>query len=66
MAVSRDPQWASCRLQGCTLDIFVGGVIAVIDYGMGNLHSVASALRHVGAGDVFITNDKDRSAQQIG
>ncbi len=35
-------------------------VIAVIDYGMGNLHSVASALRHVGATEVLITNDKDQ------
>ena len=34
--------------------------IAVVDYGMGNLHSVASALRHIGAGEVFITNDKDK------
>ena len=25
------------------------GTVAVIDYGMGNLHSVASALEHVGA-----------------
>ncbi len=24
--------------------------VAVIDYGMGNLHSVAKALEHVGAG----------------
>ncbi len=36
------------------------GVVAVIDYGMGNLHSVASALRHVGASEVFVTNDKDQ------
>ena len=27
----------------------MSGVVAVIDYGMGNLHSVASALEHVGA-----------------
>ncbi|MCZ6829536.1 MAG: imidazole glycerol phosphate synthase subunit HisH [Gammaproteobacteria bacterium] len=32
-------------------------VIAVIDYGMGNLHSVASALEHVGANHVVITHD---------
>jgi glutamine amidotransferase len=32
-------------------------VIAVIDYGMGNLHSVASALEHVGASRVVITHD---------
>ncbi|MBN7798753.1 imidazole glycerol phosphate synthase subunit HisH [Parahaliea mediterranea] len=29
--------------------------VAVIDYGMGNLHSVASALEHVGAGEVHVT-----------
>ena len=29
--------------------------VAVIDYGMGNLHSVAKALEHVGAGKVLIT-----------
>ena len=28
--------------------------VAVIDYGMGNLHSVASALAHVGADKVLI------------
>jgi len=33
--------------------------VAVIDYGMGNLHSVASALEHVGGNtDVIITADK--------
>ena len=32
-------------------------VVAVIDYGMGNLHSVASALEHVGAGHVVVTHD---------
>lgn len=31
--------------------------VAVIDYGMGNLHSVAKALEHVGAGHVLITSD---------
>jgi len=30
---------------------------AVIDYGMGNLHSVESALREAGAGDVTVTSD---------
>lgn len=35
--------------------------VAVIDYGMGNLHSVAKALEHVGAKHVLVTND----AQQI-
>ncbi|MDX1733058.1 MAG: imidazole glycerol phosphate synthase subunit HisH [Halioglobus sp.] len=33
------------------------GVVAVIDYGMGNLHSVASALEHVGADKVVVTHD---------
>jgi len=31
--------------------------IAIIDYGMGNLHSVAKALQYVGAQNVIITND---------
>lgn len=31
--------------------------VAVIDYGMGNLHSVAKALEHVGAGRVVVTSD---------
>ena len=31
--------------------------VAVIDYGMGNLHSVASALEHAGASDVLVTDD---------
>ncbi len=31
--------------------------VAVIDYGMGNLHSVAKALEHVGAGRVLVTRD---------
>jgi len=34
--------------------------VAVIDYGMGNLHSVASAINHVAPGvDVAVTSDKD-------
>lgn len=33
--------------------------IAVIDYGMGNLRSMAKALEHVGADDVRITDDAD-------
>jgi glutamine amidotransferase len=33
------------------------GTVAVIDYGMGNLHSVASALEHVGAERVLVTHD---------
>ncbi len=35
------------------------GVVAVIDYGMGNLHSVASALEHVGAERVVVTHDAE-------
>ena len=31
--------------------------VAVIDYGMGNLHSVASALEHAGALEVTVTHD---------
>jgi glutamine amidotransferase len=31
--------------------------VAVIDYGMGNLHSVAKALEHVGAGKVIVSSD---------
>ena len=31
--------------------------IAVIDYGMGNLHSVGKALEHVGSTRVQITSD---------
>lgn len=34
--------------------------IAVLDYGMGNLHSVAKALEHVGAARVEVTNDPAR------
>jgi glutamine amidotransferase len=34
-------------------------LVAVIDYGMGNLHSVASALEHVGASNVVVTRDRD-------
>jgi len=37
----------------------MSGVVAVIDYGMGNLHSVASALEHVGADQVLVTHDAD-------
>lgn len=33
------------------------GSVAVIDYGMGNLHSVASALRHAGADEVLVSCD---------
>jgi glutamine amidotransferase len=37
----------------------MSGVVAVIDYGMGNLHSVASALEQVGADEVLVTHDAD-------
>ena len=33
--------------------------VAVIDYGMGNLHSVESALREAGASDVVVTADAE-------
>ena len=35
----------------------MSGLVAVIDYGMGNLHSVASALSHAGAEQVLVTHD---------
>ncbi|MFK7829699.1 MAG: imidazole glycerol phosphate synthase subunit HisH [Congregibacter sp.] len=35
----------------------MSGTVAVIDYGMGNLHSVESALQHVGADKVLVTHD---------
>ncbi len=35
----------------------MGGIVGVIDYGMGNLHSVASALEHVGAEQVIVSHD---------
>ena len=43
------------------------GSVAVIDYGMGNLHSVESALRHAGAQQVVVTHDADelRSADRV-
>ena len=43
------------------------GVVAVIDYGMGNLHSVASALEHVGADKVLVTHDAEliRQADRV-
>ncbi len=37
----------------------MSGVVAVIDYGMGNLHSVASALSHAGASEVIVTHDAE-------
>jgi|TARA_R100001509_G_scaffold90595_4_gene52119 glutamine amidotransferase len=41
--------------------------VAVIDYGMGNLHSVASALAHVGAERVVVTHDVEqiRAADRV-
>ena len=41
--------------------------VAVIDYGMGNLHSVAKALEHVGAGRVIVTSDANviREADRV-
>lgn len=45
----------------------MSGVVAVIDYGMGNLHSVASALEHVGADQVLVTHDAEliRQADRV-
>jgi len=37
--------------------------VAVIDYGMGNLHSVASALEHVGASEVMVSHDPEAIAK---
>lgn len=41
--------------------------VAVIDYGMGNLHSVESALRHAGASKVIVTHDANliRDADRV-
>ena len=41
--------------------------VAVIDYGMGNLHSVASAMEHVGAAEVIVGHDHDaiRAADRV-
>ena len=45
----------------------MSGLVAVIDYGMGNLHSVASALNHVGADEVVVTHDAEliRKADRV-
>lgn len=45
----------------------MSGVVAVIDYGMGNLHSVASAMEHVGAAEVIVGHDHDaiRAADRV-
>ena len=40
-----------------------GVTVALIDYGAGNLHSVANALKTAGAGDVLITGDADAVAK---
>ena len=41
--------------------------IAVIDYGMGNLHSIAKALEHVSGARIVITDDPEllRSADRL-
>lgn len=41
----------------------MSGSVAVIDYGMGNLHSVESALRHAGAAEVTVTHDSSLIAE---
>jgi glutamine amidotransferase len=45
----------------------MSGTVAVIDYGMGNLHSVASALEHVGAERVLVSHDAEviREADRV-
>ena len=45
----------------------MSGTVAVIDYGMGNLHSVASALEYVGAERVLVTHDAEliREADRV-
>ncbi|RLA55696.1 MAG: imidazole glycerol phosphate synthase subunit HisH [Gammaproteobacteria bacterium] len=45
----------------------MSSIVAVIDYGMGNLHSVASALAHVGADQVLVTHDAEliRTADHV-
>jgi len=42
-------------------------VVAVIDYGTSNLHSVASALKHLGAAHVAVTRDREiiRDADRV-
>src|SRR5690606_24396161 len=32
--------------------------VAILDYGMGNLHSVASAIKHISDAEVYIGSDK--------
>jgi glutamine amidotransferase len=45
----------------------LSGTVAVIDYGMGNLHSVESALQHVGAEQVVVSHDAEvlRAADRV-
>ena len=45
----------------------MSGTVAVIDYGMGNLHSVESALQHVGAEQVVVSHDAEvlRAADRV-
>ena len=45
----------------------MSGTVAVIDYGMGNLHSVESALQHVGAERVVVSHDAEvlRAADRV-
>ncbi|MCB2080069.1 MAG: imidazole glycerol phosphate synthase subunit HisH, partial [Novosphingobium sp.] len=42
-------------------------VVALVDYGAGNLHSVANALRAAGAKGVKVTSDPDavRAADRV-
>ena len=52
MALSPIRAWRASRPPPracCNGNPGMSGTVAVIDYGMGNLHSVASALEHVGA-----------------
>ena len=70
MALTADPRMAG--VTPSTKGVLVGrcsmsGVVAVIDYGMGNLHSVASALEHVGADKVLVTHDAEliRQADRV-
>ncbi|QQN74585.1 imidazole glycerol phosphate synthase subunit HisH [Croceicoccus sp. YJ47] len=55
---SAPARWRSDRL---------GGHLALIDYGAGNLHSVANALKAAGAGDIRVTADPEivRDAERI-
>ena len=39
--------------------------IAIVDYGMGNLHSVRSALNYIGVEKVIVSADESRAAERI-